>query len=31
MEAMKLLVNGEWRQTSIKRQVFNPYENKAIG
>jgi acyl-CoA reductase-like NAD-dependent aldehyde dehydrogenase len=31
MEAMKILVNGEWRQTSIKRQVFNPFENKAIG
>ncbi len=31
MEAMKLLVNGEWRQTSLKRQVFNPFENKAIG
>jgi len=31
MEAMKILVNGEWRQTSIKRQVFNPFENKSIG
>jgi glyceraldehyde-3-phosphate dehydrogenase (NADP+) len=31
MEAMKVLVNGEWRQTGIKRQVFNPFENKAIG
>jgi glyceraldehyde-3-phosphate dehydrogenase (NADP+) len=31
MEAMKILVNGEWRQTSIKRQVFNPFENKAVG
>lgn len=31
MEAMNILVNGEWRQTSIKRQVFNPFENKAVG
>ncbi len=31
MEAMKILVNGEWRQTGITRQVFNPFENKAVG
>ncbi len=31
MEAAKLLVNGEWRQTNIKRQVFSPYDNKAVG
>jgi acyl-CoA reductase-like NAD-dependent aldehyde dehydrogenase len=31
MEPMKILVNGEWRQTGSKRQVFNPFENKAIG
>ena len=31
MEAMKILVNGEWRQTSIKRQVFNPFGNKPVG
>ena len=31
MESMKILVNGEWRQTSIKRQVFNPFDNRAVG
>lgn len=31
MEAMKILVNGEWRQTSSKRQVFNPFDNRAVG
>ena len=31
MEAMKIFVGGEWRQTSVKRQVFNPFENKPAG
>lgn len=31
MEATKILVNGEWRQTNIKRKVFSPFENKAFG
>ena len=30
MEAAKFLVNGEWRQSSIKRQVFNPFEGKVV-
>ena len=31
MEPMKILVNGQWRQTGVKRQVFNPFDNKAVG
>ncbi|HTR99497.1 MAG TPA: aldehyde dehydrogenase family protein [Bacteroidota bacterium] len=31
MEPMKILVSGQWRQTGNKRQVFNPYDNKAAG
>jgi acyl-CoA reductase-like NAD-dependent aldehyde dehydrogenase len=31
MEAMKILVNGEWRQTSIRRKVFNPFDNREVG
>lgn len=30
MEAVKILVNGEWRQTSIRRKVFNPFDNRAV-
>jgi len=31
MEPVKILINGQWRQTGNKRQVFNPYDNKAVG
>jgi len=30
MEASKYLINGEWRSSSAKRKVFNPYRNEPV-
>ena len=31
MEAAKFLVNGEWRSSTVKRPVFNPFQNAPSG
>jgi glyceraldehyde-3-phosphate dehydrogenase (NADP+) len=31
MEAAKFLVNGEWRSSSVRRPVFNPFQNAPAG
>jgi succinate-semialdehyde dehydrogenase/glutarate-semialdehyde dehydrogenase len=31
METSKFLINGEWRTSTVKRPVVNPYEGKKVG
>jgi glyceraldehyde-3-phosphate dehydrogenase (NADP+) len=31
MEPAKFLINGEWRSSNLRRQVFNPYKSAAVG